>query len=241
MSLQTATAVLTQRAPPAPPVGTYAKGRTRAADILDVAIGVLIDHGYHRFSLRKVADGAGVRLGNVQHYFPTKDALVQAMLERMIGGYLDRFERIRKSADDPEAEFRAIVRSVFLDLNRRRTTVFFPELWSLSNHEPRLTGHMDAMYGKYREVLGNAIARINPALSPLQVRRLALFVSASIEGHTVFVGHGKPWRGETAAMLELALQSFLWLVREARIPDLPRHEARAGLIRNQQGLPAAAP
>lgn len=198
--------------------GTYAKGRLRAADILDAAIDVLIENGYHQFSLRRVAEAAGVRLGNLQHYYPSKDALLQAMLDRMIDGYLARFERILARELDPEASFRALVECVMRDLNKRRTTVFFPELWSLANHEPQVTRFMEQMYARYRQVLEQAIARLNPALDATQARRLALFVSASIEGHTMFIGHGKPWKRDTSQLLHLALQSFLWLIREGDVP-----------------------
>jgi AcrR family transcriptional regulator len=201
--------------------GTYAKGRTRAADILDAGVSVLIEHGYHNLSLRRVADEAGLRLGNLQHYFPSKDALVQAMLDRVIEAYLARFVRIQESGLDPEAEFRQIIDMVFRDLNTRRTTVFFPELWSLANHDTVVAGHMERMYARYRDVLGASIARINPALDEAQVRTLALFVSASIEGHTVFVGHGKPWQKQTQGILTLATASFLWLIRSGSTPPSP--------------------
>lgn len=201
--------------------GTYAKGRTRAADILDAGVSVLIEHGYHNLSLRRVADEAGLRLGNLQHYFPSKDALVQAMLDRVIEAYLARFVRIQESGLDPEAEFRQIIDMVFRDLNTRRTTVFFPELWSLANHDTVVAGHMERMYARYRDVLGASIARINPALDEAQVRTLALFVSASIEGHTVFVGHGKPWQKQTQDILTLATASFLWLIRSGSTPPSP--------------------
>lgn len=206
--------------------GTYAKGRTRAVDILDAAVTVLIEHGYHNLSLRRVADEAGLRLGNLQHYFPTKDALVQAMLDRVIEGYLARFSRIQSRGLDPEAEFLKIIETVFLDLNTRRTTVFFPELWSLANHDPGIAVHMEQMYERYREALGASIARLNPALSVAEVKRLGLFISASIEGHTVFVGHGKPWRKQTRDILALATGSFLWLIRAGEVETLREAPSR---------------
>ena len=204
-------------APSAVP-GTYAKGRTRAADILDAAVRVLIEHGYHDFSLRGVAEEAGLRLGNLQHYFPSKDLLVRAMLDRVIEAYLDRFSRIQRSGLDPQQEFRAIVGMVFIDLNTRRTTVFFPELWSLANHDRQVAAHMERMYSRYRELLGTSIARLNPGLDAVQVERLALFVSASLEGHTMFVGYRKPWRGQTAELLDIALGAFLTLIRGGAVP-----------------------
>jgi AcrR family transcriptional regulator len=209
----------TARKPAAKAVpGTYAKGRTRAEDILDAAVTVLIEHGYHNFSLRRVAEEAELRLGNLQHYFPSKDALVQAMLDRVIEAYLARLGRIQSSGLDPEAQFRKIIETLFLDLNTRRTTVFFPELWSLANHDAHVAGYMERMYGRYRELLGASIARVNPALDERQVRQIALFISASIEGHTMFVGHRKPWRAQTKEILALATASFLWLIRSGEVP-----------------------
>jgi AcrR family transcriptional regulator len=207
--------------------GTYAKGRLRAADILDAAIDVLTENGYHQFSLRRVAETAGVRLGTLQHYYPSKHALMQAMLDRMIEGYLERLERILAREQDPEDCFRALVEWMMRDLNKRRTTVFFPELWSLANHEPQVTRLMEQMYARYRRVLEQAIARLNPALDAVQVRRLALFVSASIEGHTMFIGHGKPWKRETTQLLDMALQSFLWLIREGEVQGVRGNVAPA--------------
>lgn len=199
--------------------GVYSKGRERAAGILDAAIRLLIDAGYHNLSMRAVADACGMGLGNLQHYFPTKDDLVRAMLDRVIAGYLRRFERIIEATDDPEAEFRAVIASVMQDLNKRRTTVLFPELWSLANHDRQLVPWLDRMYQSYRDVLSGLMLRMNPALTRRRADRLALFMSASIEGHTMFVGHGKPWRGETGALLAIAQQSFVWLVRSAEAGD----------------------
>lgn len=198
---------------PRPAAGTYAKGRSRAADVLDAAVAVLIDSGYANFSLRRVAEEAGLSLGNLQHYYPNKEILVGAMLDRVIEAYLQRFARIRASAQDPETEFRELVANVFLDLGTRRTTVFFPELWSMANHDREVARHMERMYQRYREVLAGSIARLNPALDAQAVRRLALFVSASIEGHGMFVGHGRPWRREIRDLLGIATQAFIALIR----------------------------
>ena len=48
-------------------------------------------------------------------------------------------------------------------------------------------------------VAGETMVRTNAASTPVQVSRLALFVAASVEGHTVFVGYRKPWKAIPAA------------------------------------------
>ncbi len=201
------------------PRGRSGKGQHTSLAIALAAEKLLIEQGYHNFSMRKVAQTAGLTLGNLQYYFPNKDALIKAMLDNCIQRYLDRFEQTRAHAgEDPEAQFKAIITLVFKDLNRKTTTRFFPEVWSLSNHYGHAVKFMDEMYEKYRLILIEVMALINPRLSEHQLQQLALFISSSIEGHTMFVGYDKPWMSETDKMIDIAIQSFLWLIRCGRIP-----------------------
>jgi AcrR family transcriptional regulator len=200
--------------------GKSSKGQQTSLAILLAAKALLIDQGYHNFSLRKVANRAKLTLGNLQYYFPTKDSLIKAMLDHTIQRYLDMYKQIREEAgSDPEEQFTAVIAFNFKDLNTRYTTVFFPEVWSLANHEDHAAEFLDSMYGRYRTVLIDIMSLINPQLSATQLQRLAIFISASIEGHTIFVGNKKPWKKETENMTSLGIQSFLWLIHSATIPD----------------------
>lgn len=193
------------------------KAQQTAKNILDSAEAVLIDEGYHNFSMRQVAARAGITLGNLQYHFPSKERLIAAMLDHCIGRYLEMFAAIRADAgDDPINQFRALIAGIMKDLNSRQTTLFFPELWSLANHDARATELMDNMYDQYRQVLMEVISAINPALSGDEISRLALFMSASMEGHTMFVGHQKPWARDIPALIELATESFLGLIEPPR-------------------------
>ncbi len=197
--------------------GAYQKGKDKRQHILEAAAELLIDSGYHNFSMRKVADAAGIRVGNLQYYFPSKEKLVKAMLDNALSRYLDDFFEIRQHGT-PEEQFLTVIKHVVFDLNSKRATVFFPEVWSLSNHEKGVTKSMDEMYENYRRVLADIIGEVNPKLSVPQCRRIALFISASLEGHTMFIGYRKPWRKETANIVEMASQSFLWLIKHGDIP-----------------------
>lgn len=196
----------------------YSKGDEQVRNILTAATNVLIDHGYHNFSMRRVASTAGISVGNLQYYFATKEILVEAMLDDVINGYLAVFDEIRHHGS-PREQFESIVRAVVMDLPEKQTTRFFPELWSMANHHENLTKYMDAMYGRYRDVLASTIRDINPKLTKRQANTLALFVSCSLEGHTVFVGHHKPWTKETKNIADVACQSFLWLIENGVVPQ----------------------
>jgi AcrR family transcriptional regulator len=195
------------------------KGEKSAKGILLAAESLLIDEGYHNFSLRKVAARAEQTLGSLQYYFPTKNALVKAMLDNRIQRYLVMFEQIRASAGaDPIDQFQALISGIVRDLNTKTTTVFFPEVWAMANHDEQATEFMDAMYGAYRDVLVDVIHLINPNLSQRQLTRLAIYISASLEGHTMFIGHRKRWKKETENIISMASLSFLWLIQSGEVP-----------------------
>jgi AcrR family transcriptional regulator len=60
----------------------YPKGRIRREDILTAAVAVYTEAGYHGSSLREVAKRAGITHAGLLYYFPTKEALLAAVLER---------------------------------------------------------------------------------------------------------------------------------------------------------------
>jgi AcrR family transcriptional regulator len=62
--------------------GGYPKGRIRREDILTAAVAVYGEAGYHGSSLREVAKRAGITHAGLLYYFPTKEALLAAVLER---------------------------------------------------------------------------------------------------------------------------------------------------------------
>lgn len=62
--------------------GGYQKGRLRREDIISAAIEVYREFGYHGSSLREVAKRAGITHAGLLYYFPTKEALLAAVLER---------------------------------------------------------------------------------------------------------------------------------------------------------------
>lgn len=198
--------------------GPYKSGIAKQKFIIDTAIKLLIDEGYHNFSFRKVAKKAGISGGNIQHYFSVKEDLVEAMLDAVISRYLDDFVELSKASTSPKEHFYQIIKHVVTDLNSKETTVFFPELWSLANHDPRVAKSMEEMYERYRLVLKETIAKINPKLSSTQIDRAALFISASIEGHTMFIGHGKEATDQTEAIIEMAHSTFLRMIESGDIP-----------------------
>jgi AcrR family transcriptional regulator len=199
-----------------PGTATYARGRESVQRILEAAKEVFLAEGYSAVSMRRIARDACISPSNLNYYYASKDDLIADLLQGIIGAYLEEFDSLRHDAGtSPEDQFRAVLGFVIDDLADRQTTLFFPELWALANRSERTTAQMEDLYSQYRHVIAEVIAEINPELSAERIETLALFISSSIEGHTVFIGDGRPHRAKGAEIKEIATETFLRLVKEA--------------------------
>lgn len=62
------------------PRGPYAKTRGRREEIVGAAVEVFSSAGFHKGSLREVADRVGLSQAGLLHHFPSKERLLQAVL-----------------------------------------------------------------------------------------------------------------------------------------------------------------
>jgi AcrR family transcriptional regulator len=194
------------------------KGNQRIRQILLAALEVLIRHGYHAFTMREVAAQCGISVGNLNYYYRSKAGLLTDLIDSVWRGYEIEFDRILHdtSPHDPERALQAVIRLILDDLATRETTVFFPELWAMANHDSEAAKRLDQIYGKVRQVMIALIPQINPTLDEVEVSELAIFLSASLEGHTMFVGYRKPWSAHRKQISNIAVKGLLELVRNVR-------------------------
>jgi len=61
--------------------------------LLDATEIEMARRGFHATTTNHIAQAAGVSIGTLYHYFPTKEALVAAVVERMWRGELEAFAR----------------------------------------------------------------------------------------------------------------------------------------------------
>jgi TetR/AcrR family transcriptional regulator len=97
--------------------------------ILDAALGVFSAQGFRGATLDEIADSAGLSKPNLLYYFPSKEAIHQALLTRLLDTWLDPLRRMDADGD-PVTEVLAYVRRK-LDLARdypRESRLFANEI-----------------------------------------------------------------------------------------------------------------
>ncbi|HEY4449339.1 MAG TPA: TetR/AcrR family transcriptional regulator [Steroidobacteraceae bacterium] len=159
-------------------------GRDTAQHILDSARELLMRAGDAQFSMRNVAAQAGLHLANVQYYYPTRDALMRAILADTGARYRAAYERLRATHSENRVQrFRAVVDFNLRDIADRRTRRFFIQLWALLNTLDGETGNLhNELYQIDIAQLSECIAELVPQASAAEVRRRATLLAAMIEG-----------------------------------------------------------
>lgn len=190
------------------------RGQEAVAAILSAARDVLVEEGYPRLTMRNVADRADMTVGNLSYYYGNKEDLLHDLLEAVIQGYVEDFDRIAGNVErSADGRLEDMIRFVMGDLATKETTGFFPALWALANHNDFAAKEMIGVYEIERDIFARVIAEMRPDLAKKDRDLLALFISASIEGHTMFVGYKRDKASALEPIANIAVHSFLSLVR----------------------------
>ncbi len=148
------------------PALTERQARTQAPTrdrILDAALAAWGTRGYEATSLDALAAGLGITKQSILYWFPSKEALLEAVIARSAQELAQAMQSALDGAGDGWAKIEAVVRSVFRLAARR------PELLGLVREISRLGPP--------------AASRMTLALQPL-VRRASDFLEAEMDaGH----------------------------------------------------------
>lgn len=203
--------------------GVYARGTETVDAILKAALSVLIDEGAGAFTIRRIAAACGMKVGNVSYHFPRKEMLIQVLLEDIVVSYDAKLERLVRGPSLSAEERLALVITICLeDIRSKRTTRLFTELWALANHDDFIADRVRAFYEKVQAVIGEYVADLNPALDADQVHTLALFISASMEGTTPFLGYEKHWADKMPAIIGISVSWFVHLAKTITPGEIAR-------------------
>lgn len=204
-----------------PGTAAYANGQATAAKILEVARQLVIDDGMNAVTMRRIARELNMSPGNLSYYYASKANLIEDLFSHVLDKYMVEFERLRKTeAASPEAQLLLVLQYVFDDLSKRETTNFFPEMWVMALRDEWAEQQMERIYTLYRSVLIEILSTLRPDLDDQTRADLALTISASIEGHTVFIGHGRRHQSRAHAVKKLIIEQLVYLAINTQSADI---------------------
>jgi AcrR family transcriptional regulator len=192
------------------------KGQGRIRKILEVGRLLFATEGYSKFTMRTVALHAGMKLGNLQHYYKTREQLLQAVLENVMFSYDGHYLRLPGAQNgNPKKRFQAILCFLIEDLKNPLTSGTFLELWALAERHRFAAATMDRMYRHHRKNISELIRELNPTLSEHARDLRAAMIASQIEGLTILLARKKPKYRELKG---LESETVRWMTELAMKP-----------------------
>jgi len=133
--------------------------------LLDATELVLAKRGFTATTTNHIAVAAGVSIGTLYHYFPSKEALIEAVVHRMWVRELDVLAAHRDELAEGslEAAIRAVVRDLVDVVARRRE--LYRRWYAEASHLGRLDDGL-TLTGLAVDALHDALVRRAPQLRP---------------------------------------------------------------------------
>lgn len=127
----------------------------RRQQILDAAQRCFLRNGFHQTSMQDVKDEAGLSIGAVYRYFPSKTELITAIAEQVIDRISLVFDQLT-TQDPPPPVIVAMERAVDLvtaETGPDGTLRLALQIWSEATHDPVLAEFVARVYSRIRDVL----------------------------------------------------------------------------------------
>lgn len=168
---------------------SYRTGKQTQESIVAAAETVLVRYGHAGFTLKRVADCAGIAVGNLSYHFPTKDSLLELLINQTLTQYASRFATlIPQNPTSTAASLGELVAWFMEDSVTARYTHLFRELWAAALHSPPLNAALEHFYEQSIEEVLTALA---PAFDPRkrsELKTLIYLMCVLSEGSSVVFG-----------------------------------------------------
>ncbi len=141
-----------------PKRGPYARSGETRERLLAAALEVAGEVGIHRASVARIAQRAGVAVGNLHYHFGSREELLRELMQSVVGELLAELRGATEASPDFFATEEAAFRTYLAFIHRNPAYVRLSEEVRL--HHPALYAEGIAMWlAQFREALGHAVAR----------------------------------------------------------------------------------
>jgi AcrR family transcriptional regulator len=164
-------------------------GPPKFDQIISIATDVLARDGVDQFVMRRIAELADMRLGNLQYYFPTRDDLLEAVVRAEFVQDLAAINAVE--ASDPNDRLSAIVDALTSRWFARTGSIYLP-IAVLALHDPRFERIISEIYAEFYSLMSDVVRAIDPSATAATANRRAFLMTSLLDGASLQPGRHDP-------------------------------------------------
>ncbi len=148
--------------------------------------------GSGEFSLRRVAEAAGMTAGNLTYHFPTKRALVRSLIALLLDEYEYGIRQLFAGLpSQPELALDRLVTWLMQDASTPAASRVFRELWAMALHDATVARMVDDFYERAIANVVTLLRTSDPTIAESDAQEAAYLVALLSEGTNVLYGTSK--------------------------------------------------
>ncbi|HTJ91654.1 MAG TPA: TetR/AcrR family transcriptional regulator [Pararobbsia sp.] len=177
------------------------RGRARVAALLEAAGQVFAEKGYDAATMTAIAARGGSSIGSLYQFFPTKDEVAQALLQRYLDALMERMHQLRIEAADLDgtaiAGFAARLTRTFIRFRGEH-----PAFAMLAESYGTVVPGAGSIRSRIRAELGAVLRALAPAQSEAQAEARAAVIQHLMKA-AVAINGDTEYANRDAAIVEL--------------------------------------
>lgn len=166
-------------------MGRKSLADTRKTEILDAFEDCVVEHGLEASSFQRIAEVLEMDRAMIRHYFGSRDALVRAMIDRVIDRWASGLTSL--AAEVPPAPFDMLVEAFFSPaLQGHRAEALWAEVVAHSARSSSTRAALKAGYAALFRGVSDALARCFPDVSARERARAGFNIALLLERSGTF-------------------------------------------------------
>ncbi|MBV8795040.1 MAG: TetR/AcrR family transcriptional regulator [Hyphomicrobiales bacterium] len=184
------------------------RGKQRVAALLDASAAIFAEKGYDGATMTEIAERAGAAIGSLYQFFPSKEALAEALFDRFAERWAASFARVEELAPGRSARELA---DLLVDHKLGQRTDRDAAI-ALSSAVAGIVERRKPLGDKLRERIASILKMRNPELGEDEAAAAALIVNQVMKMIPVLVENeeksGLPLVTEARRLLTLYLETL---------------------------------
>jgi AcrR family transcriptional regulator len=170
--LDTAEKLEPRAAPPARRIKTATKNaervRERREALINAAIQVFMDKGFHAATVREIGRAANMTQGTIYNYVSSKDDILYLVCDRIVAEYNDETRKALDTSHDPAGRVRSSVRAIseVMYRHRREIRLIYQDSHLLDARSRRvILARVEEFIGMFERIVADAARELGRPLA----------------------------------------------------------------------------
>lgn len=128
------------------------KNRPKYGQIIEAALQVIAENGYHSSQVSKIAKQADVADGTIYLYFKNKEDILISVFKEKMGSFIKHIDSKIKEQESADAQLLALIESHFKQLDENKYLAIVTQL-ELRQSKPELRSEINKVLKDYLDVV----------------------------------------------------------------------------------------